>query len=78
MNDWIPSAVVSYAQSPVTVYSVSFVGANAFAGWTAQQTVNSTQTLYTVTGLWAYETTADGIQSFMGDSEASFVFGYTE
>ena len=57
--------------------SVSFVGDGAFAGWTSSQTVNSTQSLYTITGLWAYETNDTGAHSFMADSNATFVWDYS-
>ena len=64
-------------ESIVIPNSVSFVGDGAFAGWTSTQTVNSTQSLYTITGLWTFETTENGASAYNADSEAQFVFGYT-
>lgn len=58
--------------------SVSYVGDGAFAGWTESQTVNSTQSEYVITGLWEYNTTENGMYSYESDSNARFVFDYSE
>ena len=65
-------------QSIVLGNKISFIGADAFEGWTSSQVVNSTQSEYTITGLWANETSENGYASFMANTDAQFVWNYVE